>query len=103
MILEAMKSMNECPVGFVVQSTFDDSTFTKRFIPKVPIIGAMLIRKAIGNGEIYLRPDKVDPNLPEFYVLKGWHVRNLSQRKDPLARGSNGVPLKYSRLNSKHW
>lgn len=102
MIFDAMNSMQECPVGFVVQSTFDDTTFTKRFIPKVPVIGAILIRRAIENGEIYLRPDKVDPKLPEFYVLKGWHVRNLSQRKDPLAQGSRGIPLKYSRIHSKH-
>jgi hypothetical protein len=102
MILEAMNSMRECPVGFVVQSTFDDTTFTKRFVPKVPVIGAFLIRKAIRNGEIYLRPDKIDPIMPEFYILKGWHVRNLSQRKDPVARGSKGIPLKYSRIHSKH-
>lgn len=103
MILEAMNSMGECPVGFVVQSTFDDTTFTKRFIPKLPVIGPRIIRKAIENGEIYLRPAKVDPKMPEFYILKGWHVRNLSQRKDPLARGSRGIPLQYSRLRSKNW
>lgn len=96
MILEAMNSMQECPVGFVVQSTFDDTSVARRLIPKLPIIGPIVIRRALANGEIYLRPEKVDPRKPDFYVLKGWHVRNLSQRKDPLARGSKGVPLKYS-------
>lgn len=96
MILEAMNSMQECPVGFVVQSTFDDTSVARRIIPKLPIIGPIVIRRAIANGEIYLRPEKVDPRMPDIYVLKGWHVRNLSQRKDPLARGSKGVPLKYS-------
>ena len=96
MILEAMNSKQECPVGFVVQSTFDDTSVARRIIPKLPIIGPIVIRRAIANGEIYLRPEKVDPRMPDFYVLKGWHVRNLSQRKDPLARGSKGVPLKYS-------
>lgn len=94
MILEAMEIMQNCPVGFVVQSKFDDNTFYRRFTPKVPLVGRIVIKNAIKNGEIYLRPDKVDSSLPDTYILKGWHVRNMSMRKDPITLSNGSVHLK---------
>lgn len=94
MILEAIELMHTCPVGFVVQSKFNDNTFYRKFTPKVPILGRIVIKNAIKNGEIYLRPDKVDSTLPEIYILKGWHVRNMSMRKDPITQSDGSVHLK---------
>lgn len=102
MILEAMKYMKSCPDGFVVQAAFDDLSFSKRFIPKVPILGKFAIKRSLGNGEIFLRPAKVDNSKPTFYVLEGWHVRNLSQRQDPISNGDGSVHLKYSRMRLKN-
>jgi hypothetical protein len=100
-ILEAINMMDECPVGFVVQSKFDDNSFLNQLIPRVPIIGRIIIKYAINNGEIYLRPDKVDSEMPKFYILKGWHVRNLSQRQDELTNGDGSVPLRRGNFRLK--
>lgn len=94
MILEAMNYMGNCPLGFVVQSTFNDQSFFRKHSSKVPIIGQIIIKNAIKNGEIYLRPTQVNRDLPEFYVLEGWHVRNMSMRQDPITLSDGSVHLR---------
>ena len=89
-----MNYMGKCPIGFVVQSTFDDQSFFRKYSPRVPIVGRIVIRNAIKNGEIYLRPTRVDSDLPKFYILEGWHVRNMSMRQDPITQSDGSVYLK---------
>jgi hypothetical protein len=64
-----------------------------RILISLPIISRLFIKQAIKEGRIYLRPYKVDPLKPEFYWVKGWQVRNLSQRKDGVYYENAAVSL----------
>lgn len=85
------RSFNDAPANFRVETTFDSRAGIYKIILNIPIFRNFISELLIKQGKIYLRPYKVDPSLPEHYLLEGFTVRNMSQRKDGTYPKSGSV------------
>lgn len=79
--------------NFMIQTDSSDFDTKFKFALNIPIYRKRLIKRAISEGRIYLRPDSVDPNKPNIYFIDGWQVRNTSQRADGYNSKQVQVPL----------
>ena len=71
-------------VNFSIENTFSDEEVFYTFLDKFPNRKDELIRFAIDRGDIFLRPPKANPQLPERYKENGWTIHNCSRRKDGM-------------------
>lgn len=56
-------------------------------IPGINSITAFTLKK---SGKVYLRVMKVNTNLPDEYHIRGWKIRNKSERADGVYYSGNG-------------
>jgi hypothetical protein len=78
---------------FSFETRRDLTTRKLILISKIPIVRFVVAKYLIWAGYAILRVSKVDPALPDEFRLKGWKIRNRSQRQDGVLWTSGGRVL----------
>jgi hypothetical protein len=79
--------------NFTFETRRELNTRILRVIARIPVFRFVVARYLIWSEYAILRVSKVDPALPDEFRLKGWTIRNKSQRQDGVLWTSGGRVL----------